>query len=194
MSIFETIINHFNGQIDAISGHTEASTPYIAEAAHLFAHTLLEGHKILCCGAGSSQAIAQHFCSELDGLNIHRPSLPCILLGGTQNIAAAVDSDEPYDYLARQINALGNSGDTLLLISLSGQEKSLLRAIETANQRKLSLVIINSGNTDIALNATGNCVTLSLRNLPRLQALNLQFLTATLLADLIEQLLFGNLE
>lgn len=194
MSIFETIINHFNGQVDAISGHTEAATPYIAEAAHLFAHTLLEGHKILCCGAGSSQAIAQHFCSELDSLNAHRPSLPCILLGGAQNIAAAIDNDEPYDYLARQINALGNSGDTLVLFSVSGQEKSLIRAIETANNRKLSLVIVNSGNSDIALNATGNCVSLSLRNLPRIQALNLQFITATLLADLIEQLLFGNLE
>lgn len=194
MSIFETIINHFNGQTDAISGHTEAITPYIAEAAHLFAHTLLEGHKILCCGAGKNTAIAQHFCAELDGLNPHRPALPCILLGGQQNLAAAIDNEEQNDFLARQINALGQEGDTLLLLSHSGQEKSLIKAIETANSRKLSLVIINSGNADIALHASGNVVSIGLRQLPGIESLNLQFLIITMLTDLIEQLLFGNLE
>lgn len=194
MSIFETIINHFNGQMDAISGHTEALTPYIAEAAHLLAHTLLEGNKILCCSAGSSFAIAQHFCSELDSLNSQRPALPCILLGNSQSLAAAMDQEEHHQYYSRQLNALGQSGDTVLLLSQSGQEKSLLHAIQTANSRALSLIIINSGSHDLSATATGNHVNISLRNLSKAQSLAMQFLTISTLADLTEQLLFGNLE
>lgn len=196
MSIFETIINSFNGHIDAISGHTETLTPHIAEAAHLLVHTLLEGNRIICCSAGYSFPAAQHFCSEMDGLNLHRPALPCLLLGSNlQNTLTMLDAEQQNDQYARQLRALGNEGDTLLVLSSSGQEKSLINAIHTACERQLSIVSINSGSDELLTAAThGNCVNIPLRGLSKPQALAMQFVIINLLSDLTEQLLFGQLE
>jgi len=196
MSIFEIIINHYNSQIDAISRHTEALTPYIAEAAHLLAHTLQEDGKILCAAAGHNYAIAQHACNELDSLNQHRPALPCILLGNSQGMAAAIDQDEEQvqQYYARQVSALGQAGDTLLVLAHSGQETSLIHAIQAANSRGLSVLIINSSEQSLAPVANPNHVSIDLHSVDKAQALSLQFITLTLLIELTEQLLFGTIE
>jgi|SRR5690554_5869437 len=196
MSIFETIINHYNSQIDAISRHTEVLTPYIAEAAHLLAHTLQEDGKILCAAAGHNYAIAQHVCNQLDSLSQHRPALPCVLLGNSQGMAAAIDQDEEQTqhYYARQVSALGQAGDTLLVLAHSGQEKNLIHAIQAANHRGLSILLINSSDHCLASIANANHVSIDLNEVDKAQALSLQFITLTLLVELTEQLLFGHIE
>src|SRR5690554_6736535 len=196
MSIFEVIINHYDSQIDAISRHTKALTPYIAEAAHLLAHTLHEEGKLLCAATGNNYAAALHFCNEFDSLNQHRPALPCVLLGNSQGMIAAMDQDNEQieDYYARQINALGQAGDVFVALSHTGQEKSLIHAIQAANSRDLSVLIINSSEYSLAPIANPNHVSIDLHAVDRTQAINLQFITLSLLVNLTEQLLFGQIE
>jgi D-sedoheptulose 7-phosphate isomerase len=194
MSIFETIINYYNGQMDAISNHTEMLTPYIAEAASLLSSTLLEDKKILCCSAGANYAIAEQFCNDLDGLESQRPALPCILLNKPQSLLSAMDQEQAHHVFSRQLNALAQAGDTLVVFSQTGQEKSLIQAVQTAHNKQLAIIFINSGKQTLVNQFDGNSVLIQLQpELTIRQSLALQFSTAGLLSDLTEQLLFGTL-
>lgn len=195
MSIFEAIINHYNSQLDVISQHTEQLTPYIAEAAYLLNHTFLEDGKILCASAKEYHAISLHFSQLLDGQLQQRPALPHICLA--QQSTSLVDSSPllTQQFYARQVTALAKPEDTLVLFSASGQEASLLHAIQAANQIGMNIILINSGDHHINQTIECNHVIIQLQTpIDPLQAQSLQFLTASLLANLLEQLLFGSFE
>lgn len=55
-------------------------------------------------------------------------------------------------YLARQVHALGQAGDVLLIMTVSGNEASLLDAIEAAHERDL-IVVALTGHTGGAVAA-----------------------------------------
>ena len=194
MSIFENIIKHFNHQIDAISNQTEALTPHLAEAAHLLSQTLIEDGKILCCSAGHNRAIAEHFCRSLDSFNTLRPAFPCLLLGNAQQMAIAMDNHEGDEVYPKAIHTLAKEQDTLVIFSLTGQEKSLQQAIEAANAKALNCIIIYSGSAQLSQAIASNKVDIALSGLDTQQSLNMQFMLSQLLVVLTEQLLFGEIE
>jgi D-sedoheptulose 7-phosphate isomerase len=45
---------------------------------------------------------------------------------------------------SRQIEAIGNEGDVLFLLSTSGQSKNILKAIEIANKKKIKTIFLTS--------------------------------------------------
>ncbi|HEY9032711.1 MAG TPA: SIS domain-containing protein [Pseudomonadales bacterium] len=194
MSIFENIINGFNGYIDAISGNTEPLTPHLAEAAHLMAHTLLEERKIFCCTSGHAFAAGQQFCANLgNSQNLQRPGLPTVFLGNSQqHTLAMIDQQQSGSIYARQIQALGQPGDLLFVIATSGQEKPLLQAVQTAGEQQIACIAMAGGpHPDIHNALCSQSVNIPLRceSYGQLQAM--QFLAVCLLGDLVEQLLFG---
>lgn len=195
MSIFEAIINHYNNQLDVISQHTESLTPYIAEAAYLLNQTFLEDGKILCASSTSAHPIAMHFCQLLDGQHHQRPALPHIFLAQNQQPQFDLSPDLAQHLYARQINALAKPQDTLVLFANQGQEANLVHAIEAANQIGMNTILINNGDYNLAHHIQCNHVVIQLQAaIEPLHAQALQFLTASLLASLLEQLLFGVLE
>lgn len=195
MSIFEAIINHYNNQLDVISQHTEPLTPYIAEAAYLLNQTFLEDGKILCASSTSAHPIAMHFCQLLDGQHHQRPALPHLFLAQNQQAQLDISAELFQQLYARQINALAKPQDTLVLFASHGQEASLIHAIEAANQIGMNIILIGSGDFSLAHHIQSNHVVIQLQApIESLHAQALQFLTASLLANLLEQLLFGVLE
>jgi phosphoheptose isomerase len=197
MSIFESIINSFNGYINATSSCTEPLTPYIAEATHLLAATLLHEKKIFCCSSGNAFAVAQQFCADLgNSHNLQRPGLPALLLGAMQQHSLSmIDQNLQHDMYARQLQALAQEGDLLFVVSSSGQEKALLAAIHTACERNMPVITLTGGPHQEISQASGhNAVNIAIRGLSNSQTLAIQFLTAHMLSDLVEQLLFGNLQ
>lgn len=195
MSIFEAIINHYNSQLDLISQHTEQLTPYIAEAAYLLNQTFLEDGKILSACAKDYYPVSQHFAQLLDGQLHQRPALPHICLTQQSNALLDVDPQRAQQFYSRQITALAKAEDTLVLFASSGLETQLLHAIHAANQVGMNLILINSGDHQLSQAIECNNVVIQLQApIDPLQAQSLQFLTASLLANLLEQLLFGSFE
>ncbi len=95
----------------------------IQSAADLMVSAALDGKKILWCGNGGSAADAQHMAAEL--------------LGG----AWANDTD--YESIfSRQIEGLGESGDVLVAISTSGNSGNVIRAIDAAKERNISVIVL----------------------------------------------------
>lgn len=190
MSIFEAIVNHFNEHIDATSCSIEPVTPHIAEAAHLLAQTLIDDKKILCASSISCAAASHQFCQNLLGhIKFERPSLPAINLGNTISLT---DNSNINDAYTKQINALGQQGDLLIVFSSNGDEEQLLNAIESAHSRHMKIITLTAGSSQKVANATPkDQVIIPLVSPTPYQAINLHFILAQMLSELVEQQIFG---
>lgn len=116
----------------------------IERAAWCMIDALAAGNKILCCGNGGSAADAQHFSSEmLNRFERERPGLPALALTTDASTITSIGNDYEFaDIFAKQIRALGKSGDVLLAYTTSGKSPNVLRAIEAAHERAMPVVLI----------------------------------------------------
>jgi D-sedoheptulose 7-phosphate isomerase len=112
-------------------------------AADIWVATLAQGQKILFCGNGGSAADAQHLAAELMGrFSGERHPLPAIALTTDTSFITAWSNDVAFESVfARQVEGLGQPGDTLVAISTSGNSPNILRAVEQARKQELKIVI-----------------------------------------------------
>lgn len=106
-----------------------------AAAAEALIECLQSGGKIMICGDGGSAADSQHFSAELVGRFIaERKGLPCLALTTDTSILTAWANDYDFDSVfARQVQALGKSGDVLVGLSTSGNSRNVVEAVKTAS-------------------------------------------------------------
>ncbi len=147
MNLMPRIKDHFQSCAETLLTSAEVLCEPINDAGEKLIAALLGGHKILCCGNGGSAAEAQHFSSELlNRFETERPSLPAIALSTDSSTVTSIAND--YDFtqiFAKQIAALGQSGDILLALSTSGNSANVLEAIKTAQSKQISTIAI-TGN------------------------------------------------
>lgn len=119
----------------------EAQFSRVAAFADALAATFQRGGKALSCGNGGSMSDAMHFAEEWSGrYRAERPPLPAIAFSDPGHMSC-VANDYGYDQVfARQVRALGASGDLLLVLSTSGNSPNLLRAAEVAREKGVSVV------------------------------------------------------
>lgn len=103
---------------------------------------LHRGRKVLAFGNGGSAADAQHFAAELVGRYLReRRALPAIALTVDTSVLTAVGNDCGFDRVfARQVEALGVSGDVAIGISTSGQSRNVVAAFNAA--RSLGVITV----------------------------------------------------
>ncbi len=114
----------------------------LAQAAKACIEALRRGNKILFAGNGGSAADAQHLAGELvSRFNYDRPGLPAFALTTDTSVLTAIGNDYGYEYLfARQIEAVGMSGDVFIGISTSGRSPNVLNALRKARDKGLVTV------------------------------------------------------
>jgi D-sedoheptulose 7-phosphate isomerase len=142
MDVARRIRSHFAASAEVKLAAVDTMAPEIARAAALMTDCLLADGKILACGNGGSAADAQHFAAEMVGrFERERPELPAISLSTDTSILTAIAND--YDYtqvFAKQVRALGGSGDVLLAISTSGNSANVVAAVDVARERGMKIV------------------------------------------------------
>lgn len=148
MDILNRITENFSASIQTKIHAADTLVPTIAKAADMLVQCLLSGNKILSCGNGGSACDAQHFSGELlNRFELERPSLPAIALSSDVSTITAIANDYAYEQIfAKQIAALGHSGDVLLAISTSGNSPNILAAIEIAASRHMSIIALTGKN------------------------------------------------
>jgi D-sedoheptulose 7-phosphate isomerase len=113
----------------------------VRAAADAIAASFAAGGKLLAAGNGGSAAEAQHLTGELVGRLVptrERGALPAISLHADTSSLTAVGNDYGYDQVfARQVEAIGRTGDVLLVLSTSGASRNLVAAVDVANARGL---------------------------------------------------------
>ena len=116
----------------------------ILYSANTMLETLRSGGKILVCGNGGSAADAQHFAAEIVGrFYKNRKALPAIALSTDTSIITAVGNDFGFDNIfSRQVEALGNANDALLLLSTSGNSHNLLNAAARGAEKGLGTIAL----------------------------------------------------
>ncbi|HKL77769.1 MAG TPA: SIS domain-containing protein [Gammaproteobacteria bacterium] len=174
----------------------EQLAPEIAEAARRISEALLSGNKILACGNGGSAGDAQHFVGELvNRFEIERPPLPAIALGTNPVAVTATANDYSFEEVyAKEIQALGNAGDLLLMISTSGQSANIIRAAEAAQERGLQVLVLTGADggelADMARPGEDLVLKVDSRTTARIQEVHILMLHT--LCTLVDQELFGS--
>ena len=194
MDLLTRIKTHFSESIRTKSDAAETLPEIILAASQLLVECLLNNNKILVCGNGGSAADSQHFASEMiNRFETERPSLPAIALTTDTSTITSIANDYSYnEVFAKQIRALGQAGDTLLLITTSGNSESILRACEAAQSRDLKIIPLTAqegGSLAGSLNSTDIEIRVLGSSTARIQETHL--LVIHCLCDLIDKQLFG---
>lgn len=149
----EHIRQLFSENIQTMIAAGESLAAPLENAAFVIVNNLVSGGKVICCGDGATQALAQHFSQLLlDQYETERPCLPALALQIHNN---SLQYNHQQDYLARQIKALGQSNDVLLVISVTGSEPALIKAVEAAltnDMKVIALTVDGSGELSGLLN------------------------------------------
>jgi len=197
MDHYQFIAERFQNTIEAITLSVDELAEPLAEAADRMVKSLLDDRKIVCCGNGVDAALAQLFtCYLLDRLHVDRPALPAMALGAElAGLTAIAGSNGLDDIFSRQLQALGQPGDLLLCINTAKGEAGLLRAVEAARERNMTVVALTN-NRDEALADVLSRHDIILRiNAPdRARCLEVQTMAVHCLCELIDNQLFGAYE
>lgn len=116
----------------------------IEAATRRMVASLQAGGKVMACGNGGSAADSQHFAAELlNRFEKERPPLAAIALTTDTSTLTSIANDYRYeDVFAKQVQALGRSGDVLLAISTSGNSPNVIEAIHVAHGRGVTVVAL----------------------------------------------------
>lgn len=194
MELEDRVVSHFHQTLDVSAQTIEHYAPVIAEAAEAMLGCLVSESKIICAGNGASAALATHFTSLLmNRFSQERPGLPCIALNADATVVSGIALDSGFaEVYARQIQALGQPGDLLLVISPSGRDASLVQAIQAAHDREIQVIALtgrDGGNMTVLLQPEEIEICIPTDDEPSIHLA--QTLVIHTLVDLIEFQLFG---
>jgi D-sedoheptulose 7-phosphate isomerase len=120
----------------------EENKEAVARTAEAIAHGLRTGKKAVFFGNGGSAADCQHLAAEMVGrFGPDRAPMAAIALTTDTSVLTAVGNDYGYENVfSRQIEALGQAGDTAIAISTSGNSHSVLAALGAARAKGMFTV------------------------------------------------------
>jgi len=170
---------------EALLGCMEA-----AAAACIYA--MKSGNKVLLAGNGGSAADAQHIAGEfVSRFNFDRPGLPAIALTVDTSILTAVGNDYGYEKLfARQVEALGQSGDIFIGYSTSGSSPNILQAFEVAKSKGLTCIGLTGNRKGPMVELCDYVFEVPSADTPKIQEGHL--VLGHILCGLVENALFEN--
>lgn len=194
MDHYDIIAERFQGTIEHIAMSVDRLAAPLARGGELICHVLLEDKRLLCCGTGAGAALSQLFVAGmLSRLDQERPPLPAFNLSGDGAVLCAVSGDSgPGDAFARQIRAMGQPGDLLLLVSSGGGNPALERAVRAARERDMRLLAV-SNDADATLPELfgPDDVLVEVEGTTRSRVIELQVMALNALCQLVENGLFG---
>lgn len=187
IKLFTDSIQTKQNAMDSLCGHIEYASQRVVE-------TLVNDKKILACGNGGSAGDAQHFASEMiNRFERERPPLPVIALTTDTLTLTSIANDYSYDEIfAKQIRALGQSGDLLVAYTTSGNSGNIIKAVNAAHDKNMNVLAMtgkDGGRLVAELNEFDIEIRIPSQSTARIQEVHL--LITHCLCDLIDHQLFG---
>lgn len=154
----QRIQQHFIDSADLNYHAAQILSKPLAAAVQAILACVTSGGKVLVCGNGSSAASAQLFAGQFIGrFERERPELGAIALTTDTSVLTSLAGEgDSQSLFAKQVRALGQAGDVLLLLSASGLQPNILAAIAVAHERDMTVVALTG--------AGGGKVTAALRD------------------------------
>ncbi len=181
----------FEESIRVKQGFLRGNLESLIQVIDAVAAALQRGNKLLIFGNGGSAADAQHIAAEFTNRYLtERPPLAALAL--TTDTSALTSIANDYDYsqvFAKQIRALGKTGDLALAISTSGNSASVLAALDACRDLKITTVGLTGGDggkmaprVDFLLQAAEG------KSSPRIQETHI--LVGHVICEMVDQKLF----
>jgi len=165
----------------------------ILKAADLLTSTFQNKNKLLLCGNGGSAADCQHIATELVvrlSHHIKRPALPAIALTTDSSNLTAGGNDIGFENIfARSVEGLGSKGDTLLVISTSGNSENIIRAAREAKEKEMKVIGLLGGSGGKLKDIVDLPVIIPSSNVQRIQEGHIT--VAHIICELVEEELYG---
>ena len=133
------------GSLAALAGRVAAEqAEAIAAIADRYEETLRGGGTLFFAGNGGSAADAQHVATEyVVRYQTNRPAMRAVALTTDTSLLTACANDMGFDEVfARQVEALAEPGDLLILHSTSGESPNVIRAAQSAKARGVGVVAL----------------------------------------------------
>ena len=114
-----------------------------ATVAHL-ADLVRGGGRLLFCGNGGSASTASHIVNDCVGhMRRDRDPIDSLSLADNVSVLTALAKDYGYvEIFERQVVATGRPGDALIAISTSGNSENVVKAVEAARRRSVSVIAL----------------------------------------------------
>ena len=148
MNNIEIIKSNFeeNQKINTLS--SEHLLESIANATQKILAMLKNSGTLLTCGNGGSSGDAQHIASEfINRFEIERKSLPAVSLNSDTATITSISNDYGYKYVfSKQINAIADTNDILMVFTTSGNSENILEAIAAAKSKNISVLLLSGGD------------------------------------------------
>jgi D-sedoheptulose 7-phosphate isomerase len=178
------------GRVMAAMQADESLKSAMQSAALACIGSLRQGGKLLLAGNGGSAADAQHIAGEfVSRFAFDRPGLAALALTTDTSILTAIGNDYGYDKLfARQVQALGQHGDVLLVYSTSGKSPNILLALAEARAKGLVCIGMTGNRGGPMDNLCDHLLAIPAADTPKIQEGHL--VLGHILCGLVEAALF----
>ena len=164
----------------------------IEEVVDAITNAFQAGKKVYFCGNGGSAADAQHLAAEFSGrFYIDRKALPAEALHCNTSYLTAVGNDYSYDVIyARIIDGVGMPGDVLIGLSTSGNSKNIIKAFESAREKKIITVGLTGTSGGQMKSLSDYLINVPSTDTPRIQESHI--LAGHIICQLVEEKIFTN--
>ena len=183
----EKIFSQFQNMIETTMVVGDLFSDSMTNAAEAVSKTLLTGGTIFACGEKSGSLIAKLLCDYLTaGFEIERPGFPAL------NIHDLCHQSINQDMYSDVLNIHARSNDLLVIASAGDNDPKLLKVVESAIEKGMSIVLLSSGNDDQLIDSIGYAdVHISVANFSGHLSLLAQFQIVQCLCSLVDDKIFG---
>ena len=121
----------------------------IIEVSQEMQNAINSGGKIIFCGNGGSAADAQHLAAELVvRFKENRNPIPALSLTTDTSVITSIGNDFGFDLIfSRQLEAVGNKEDFLVVITTSGKSQNIIEAVKKANEMNIKVLALAGSDT-----------------------------------------------
>jgi D-sedoheptulose 7-phosphate isomerase len=194
MSISDIINNSLNESsiVNKDSAIDQKFIQQLKVSADLLIDTFRNNGKVLLAGNGGSAADCQHIAAEFIGrLNFDREPLPAIALTANTSNLTCIANDYGYENIfSRQIQALANEHDTLIVYTTSGKSKNIIKSVIEARQRLKSIISLTGPFSDELADFSDAILSVKTAKTTRIQEIHA--IAGHIMCECVEETLFGN--
>src|SRR5688500_17292354 len=149
--------------------------------------TVRSGGTLYFCGNGGSAADAQHIATEYVVRYMRsRRAYPAVALTTDTSLLTAAGNDFGFEEIfARQVDALVEPGDLLVIHTTSGNSPNLIRAAEAARAKNVQVLALSARGGGQLASLVTHCVVVPTDRSDRAQ--ELQLCIQHVICDLVER-------
>ena len=160
----------------------------IRRASQEIIKRIRNGKKIFWCGNGGSASQANHLSAELVGGMYKKKIKPfqSICLNVDTAFITAWSNDDSFDNIfVRQLEALGDNDDVLILLSTSGNSKNIINAIKCAHSKGIRFISLTGNDGGAAKRLGGININVKSDDTQRIQEMHI--LIGHIICELVEK-------